>query len=149
MREEAEGSNEEHISKLISKYEIETQIWTPKLKSLPAHLCSFSSAMLGTDLFIAGGLTPAGFSDCIYRVDLEKMKSTQVLIEKFTMKLPTAPGEGKVIQTIASCMSASESNKCVFVFGGSTYESETNAIFPVDVAHFKSIETDITKNIVM
>lgn len=137
---------EEELSRVISAYNPETNTWTEKIKALPTRLASFACALNNDDLYIVGGLTPAGFSDCVYRVDLEAKKSKQVYIKKFTEDYPDFKA---VEQFIASTCSLTEDKKHILCFGGSTYESETNATFAVDLIKFKELEEEITKNLVM
>lgn len=144
--ENSEDPNHQPIGKSISRYCPSTKEWTPKVKKLPAHLCSSASAFVGEDLYIIGGLTPAGFSDCIYRVDFEKMRSQQVLIEKFTKEDPET---SSLIQMIASSCAVTDDGSHLISFGGSTYDGETNIVFAVDLKRFKEIEEDVTKNIAL
>lgn len=144
-----EGSppaEEEEISKTISAYDPQSNIWHEKIKSLPARLASFGYALTKDNLYIVGGLTPAGFSDCVYRVDLVVKKSMQVYIKKFTEDFPDFKS---IEQTIASSCSLTEDGNYIVCFGGSTYESETNATFLIDLKKFAELEDEITKNIVM
>ena len=143
---EKEGSEEDPLLQVVSSFHIPTSCWAYKVKKLPAPLCAFASAMVDQSLFIVGGLTSAGFSDCVYRVDLLKMKSSQVLIEKFTKGVEEAKSVQQMVS--ASCALTSD-RKALIVFGGSTYESETNAVFSIDLQKFLTLEGDITANIVL
>lgn len=144
--EKLNDPNCEHISKKISCYCPETKEWTGKYKSLPAALCATASGFVNDYLYIVGGLTPVGFSDCIYKVDLKEKKSVQALISRFTKDQSDSKG---VIQIISPALAVTKDSKYLIVFGGSTYTEETDAIWAVPVDIFAEIEQEITKNIVL
>ena len=81
QKAETTNSYEHSMLRVVSKYDLETKKWTPKIKKLPSPICSAGSVLINNDLWIVGGLTPAGFNDCVYRVDLEAMHNRQVRIE--------------------------------------------------------------------
>lgn len=139
------GKEDSHLSSVISVFDLRTKELTPKLKKLPCALAACASVFKGDDLWIVGGVTAAGFSDCVYRVDLKQMKSTQVLLEKLAEGDNNSKG---IIEIMSTCIALSEDGKDIIVFGGSTYEQEVNNSFALSLDKYMTLEGPITKNLV-
>lgn len=146
MKDDADGEQEDsHLSSSIARFDLGTNHYVPKIKKLPCSMAAMSSVFKDDNLWIVGGVTSAGFSDCVYRVDLKEMKSTQVLLEKLAEGDSNAKG---IIEIMSACCVLSEDGEDLIVFGGSTYEKEISNCFALSLSRFMSLEGPITKNLV-
>ena len=144
--EEPQSQYDDGLFKVISTYNTSTDKWTYKVKSLPTALCGCSCAFMNDDIYVVGGLSSAGFNDCIYRIDMKNMKSTQVMMNKITKLTKGADGVHQIVSS--SCDLTSDGQE-IIVFGGSTYESEVNTIFNINLKKYRELEDDVTANIVI
>lgn len=143
--EEIPGKEDGHLKNEISKYDLPSKNFTPKIKKLPCAIAATASVYSEGYFYLVGGVTSAGFSDCIYKIDLQEMKSSQVLIEKIAEGDPAAKG---IIELMSTCCVLTEDKKHIIIFGGSTYENEVNCCFGISLARFNELEGPVTKNLV-
>lgn len=143
--EEVAGKEDGHLCSAIGKLDLATKTFTPKVKKLPCAIAATSSVYKDGNFYLIGGVTSSGFSDCVYRVDLKEMKSTQVLLEKLCEGDDNAKGTIELMSTV--CV-MTEDQQSIVVFGGSTYQEETNKCFSLSLAKFDQFEGPITKNLV-
>lgn len=144
--DEVPGKEDSHLSGVIGKLDLQTLKFEPKIKKLPCSIAATASLYKDGSFYIVGGVTSAGFSDCVYKVDLKEMKSTQALLEKLCENDINAKG---IIELMSTTCVLTEDSQSIVVFGGSTYQEEINKCFRLELNRFNEFEGPITKNLIV
>ena len=129
------GRNKEEFSEEIYVLNLQTYQWA-KISSMPGKMCGFGSSIYEDKIFIFGGTDGQMFLNSLFYYDISKDKWFIFSGEKNLQLMPK----------LVPSMAINNEEKILLIFGGCSYENETNDIIILQIdennlkKYFKSIK---------
>jgi len=129
------GGRTENGSQGKQIYEIDLETKTASLrKTLPFSICSHASVLIGSRLYICGGLSGEMFNEDLYEIDLEAGHIWHMNVSVFEDEEQAnivMPGR------IAMGFDYDPVNECLVMFGGSKVMGETNDVVIIPIEDYQ------------